>query len=47
MVVEIVNNGKNNEEDVNGDKDDICHQFWVGEVEAASDAKLVDWEAKG
>ena len=41
MVVEIANN----EKDANGD--DVFHQFRVGEVEAASDAKLVDGEAEG
>ena len=40
MVVEIADNGKSNKEDVN--EDDVYHQFGVGEVEAASDAKLVD-----
>ena len=40
VVVEIA--GKNYEEDVTGDEDVVVYQFGVGEVEAASDAELVD-----
>ena len=33
--------------DVENDGDNYFHQFGVGEVEAASDAELVDRETKG